>query len=830
MHDPSIAGAGHSIIQNTVLPQSIPKIWADLTHCFGRRDVLRADSGYLTNVINLLMSGKVPKGFGKFYDKDPPSSKKSEDPEKKEAAYEPPEDTAPPDKSNNDNNNKRAGPSEASNAPKGFGKFNLPPQDKGNKDKGVEFSFEFSYEGNKSKEESAGSGPGYENNTNREKWVMLGGMILGALWTIGIYNNYAYKEISYKDFVRDYLHTGKVERLEVVSEKWVRVKLSSDFNKSGAIPFFHIGSFETLEGNLEAAQAENGIRDEDMVPVVYENPWVEVDTLYSILPSLLIFAVIAYMARRRPASMMGAGKGPGRTKKGGIFGQMLESTAKIVNPNEINVKFKDVAGCEEAKIEILDFVNFLKNPSMYTDLGAKIPKGAILTGPPGTGKTLLAKATAGEAGVPFIYCSGSEFQEMFVGVGPSRVRDMFALAREKGPCILFLDEIDAVGRQRSAGAGGHSEQENTLNQLLVEMDGFNSATTKVIVLAATNRIDVLDKALLRPGRFDRQIYCPPPDIKGRASIFNVHMKELKTELDKADLAKKVAALTPGFTGADISNVCNEAALIAVRRDASSVGLEHLEAAVERVVAGMEKAATRLEPEEKRLVAHHEAGHAVAGWFLEHADPLVKVSIVPRGRGLGYVQSQPRERQLYTQEQLTQRMCVTLAGRVAEQLFFGRVSSGAQDDLERVTRSAYQQVLQFGMNPAVGLRVYAMPEPGQTSWEKPYSETMAATVDREVKALVARAYASTLQLLTERRAEVEKVAQHLLDKEVLKREEMAGLIGARPYAEATSYEALTKDTKEEDTALPEGLRGVLDSPQRQEGGRKEGKGQESQRDA
>merc|ERR1719153_1684105 len=386
--------------------------------------------------------------------------------------------------------------------------------------------------------------------------------------------------------------------------------------------------------------------------------------------------------------MRGRGGGGGA---GGLFG-MSQSTAKVINPSDINVAFKDVAGCEEAKIEIMEFVNFLKNPAQYTTLGAKIPKGAILTGPPGTGKTLIAKATAGEANVPFISVSGSEFLEMFVGVGPARVRDMFSTARKNAPCILFIDEIDAVGRKRGGrNVGGQSEAENTLNQLLVEMDGFNTGSTNVIVLAATNRVDILDPALLRPGRFDRQIYVPAPDIKGRANIFKVHLGTLKTELDKAELAKKMAALTPGFTGADIANVCNEAALIAARELAQNIILKHFEAAIERVVAGMEKKTQVLGKEEKKTVAYHEAGHAVCGWFLEHADPLLKVSIIPRGKGLGYAMYLPREQFLYTTEQMMDRMCMTLGGRAAESIFFNRITTGAQDDLQKVTQSAYSQI-------------------------------------------------------------------------------------------------------------------------------------------
>lgn len=404
----------------------------------------------------------------------------------------------------------------------------------------------------------------------------------------------------------------------------------------------------------------------------------------------------------------------------------------------------------------MEFVNFLKNPSRYTELGAKIPKGALLTGPPGTGKTLLAKATAGEAKVPFISVSGSEFLEMFVGVGPSRVRDMFSMARKNAPCILFIDEIDAVGRKRGGRSfGGHSEQENTLNQLLVEMDGFNTSSN-VVVLAATNRIDILDKALLRPGRFDRQIFVPPPDIKGRASIFKVHLQPLKTDLDKNDVARKLAALTPGFTGADIANVCNEAALIAARDLSGTIDFKNFEQAIERVVAGLEKKTKVLQPEEKKTVAYHEAGHAVCGWFLEHADPLLKVSIIPRGMGLGYAQYLPKEQYLYTKEQLFDRMCMTLGGRASEEIFFNRITSGAQDDLQKVTKNAYSQVVQLGMSEKVGNISFDMPDKGEMVIDKPYSEETAQLIDNEVRQLVGRAYQRTLDLLNKHKNDVEKV--------------------------------------------------------------------------
>lgn len=385
-----------------------------------------------------------------------------------------------------------------------------------------------------------GGGRGGYDNQDREKWMMFGAMGVVTLLASIAYFELRYREISWRDFVNMYLNKGVVEKLEVINKKWVRVKLQPGASLEGKVIWFAIGSVDSFERNLENAQIELNVDPPHFVPVIYKTE-VEAASLTGMLPTLLIIGFLIYMMRRSANMMGGAGR-----KGGGLFGGVMESTAKLINPTDIGVKFRDVAGCEEAKIEIMEFVNFLKNPQQYIDLGAKIPKGALLTGPPGTGKTLLAKATAGEANVPFITVSGSEFLEMFVGVGPSRVRDMFSMARKHAPCILFIDEIDAVGRKRGGrNFGGHSEQENTLNQLLVEMDGFNT-TTNVVVLAATNRVDILDKALLRPGRFDRQIFVPAPDIKGRASIFKVHLGPLKTTLNKDNLARKMAALTPGI--------------------------------------------------------------------------------------------------------------------------------------------------------------------------------------------------------------------------------------------------------------------------------------------
>ncbi|XP_059612543.1 AFG3-like protein 2 isoform X2 [Phlebotomus argentipes] len=637
---------------------------------------------------------------------------------------------------------------------------------------------------------------------DKEKWIVFGALGTVALVGALAYFEMGYKEIGWKEFVTNYLARGVVEKLEVVNKKWVRVRLSpGSSSDSGGVLWFNIGSVDSFERNLEHAQDDLGVEPVNYVPVIYRSE-LEAASLTGLLPTLLIIGFLLFMMRRS-AQMMG---GPGGRKGGGLFGGVMQSTAKLINSNEIEVRFKDVAGCEEAKIEIMEFVNFLKNPQQYIDLGAKIPKGAMLTGPPGTGKTLLAKATAGEANVPFITVSGSEFLEMFVGVGPSRVRDMFSMARKHAPCILFIDEIDAVGRKRGGKSfGGHSEQENTLNQLLVEMDGFNT-TTNVVVLAATNRVDILDKALLRPGRFDRQIFVPAPDIKGRASIFKVHLGPLKTNLDKQELSRKMAALTPGFTGADIANVCNEAALIAARDLNDAINLKHFEQAIERVIAGMEKKTNVLAPDEKKTVAYHEAGHAVAGWFLEHSDPLLKVSIIPRGKGLGYAQYLPKDQYLLSQEQLFDRMCMTLGGRVSEEIFFGRITTGAQDDLKKVTDSAYAQVVRFGMNAKVGNVSFDMGAPGDPMFSKPYSEQTAQLIDTEVRELIKTAHTRTQDLLKRHKADVEKVAERLLKNEILSRDDMIELLGARPFKEKSTYEEFVEGTGglEEDTSLPEGL--------------------------
>lgn len=496
--------------------------------------------------------------------------------------------------------------------------------------------------------------------------------------------------------------------------------------------------------------------------------------LMNFLFPLLMFGLLFVLMMRK------MGGGSGGAGGGGIF-SIGKSKAQLFDKGtRVNITFQDVAGLDEAKQEVMEIVDFLKNPKKYTALGGKIPKGALLIGPPGTGKTLLAKAMAGEAQVPFFSISGSDFVEMFVGVGASRVRDLFKQAREKSPCIIFIDEIDAIGRARGKNVMmSNDERENTLNQLLVEMDGFGG-DSGIIILAATNRPDVLDSALLRPGRFDRQISIDKPDVKGRESIFHVHLKPIKHS-EKLDI-HKLAEQTPGFAGADIANVCNEAALIAARKGKEMVEMDDFQDAIDRVIGGLEKKNKIILPEEKKIIAYHEAGHAVCGWYLEHAYPLLKVTIVPRGvAALGYAQYTPKEQYLYNTEQLTDQMCMTLGGRASEEIFFGKISTGAQNDLQQVTRMSYAMVTVYGMSEKVGNVSFYDPQQENT-FTKPYSEETGKLIDDEVRGLVDRAYTRTLQLLQEKKEDVEKIALALLDREVLHQQDVEDLIGKRPYGE------------------------------------------------
>ena len=599
----------------------------------------------------------------------------------------------------------------------------------------------------------------------------------------------ASKTISWKEFTA-LASKGEVEKLvgykqddlyvmEVhLTEKAMESEKYREFrNKSFGAPrnnpyFFTESSPESLENRLN----DWAIKDKkDVIAVQWESrhSWFS-DALGFLLPTLLLVGLWFLLFRR-----VTSGGGPG----GQIF-NIGKSKATLFDKNtKVNITFNDVAGLEEAKVEVMEVVDFLKNPKKYTALGGKIPKGVLLVGPPGTGKTLLAKAVAGEAQVPFFTLSGSDFVEMFVGVGASRVRDLFKQAREKAPCIIFIDEIDAVGRSRGKNQimGGNDERESTLNQLLVEMDGF-STDLGIIMMAATNRPDVLDPALLRPGRFDRQISIDRPDLIGREQIFKVHLKALKlaAEVD----AHKLAEQTPGFAGAEIANVCNEAALIAARTDKKEVEMIDFNAAIDRVIGGLEKKNKIISPEEKKIVAYHEAGHAVVGWFLDSTDPLVKVSIVPRGvAALGYAQYLPKEQYLYTTEQLLDTMCMTLGGRAAEEVVFGRISTGAQNDLERITRVAYGMVTLYGMSKAVGPISFNDTQ-GEYQFRKPYSEETALLIDQEVRAIIDKAYQQTLALVKSKRAILEAIAQELLAKEVIFQVDLERLAGPRPFEHAS----------------------------------------------
>lgn len=555
---------------------------------------------------------------------------------------------------------------------------------------------------------------------------------------------------------------------------------------------FNIGSVESFEDKLTHSQQELGTSPRDYVPVQYASETNWAIEAVKAAPAIFLIGVTAYMLRGMGGMPGGGGGGGGGI--GGMF-KMGKSNAKLIKKEDVTISFKDVAGCQEAKKEIMEFVDFLQDATQFTKLGAKIPKGALLTGPPGTGKTLLAKAVAGEANVPFYTISGSDFLEMFVGVGPSRVRDLFKEARANAPCIVFIDEIDAVGRQRGRGGmgGGNDERENTLNQLLVEMDGF-SPSTGVVVLAGTNRADILDKALTRPGRFDRQITVDLPDLKGRNEVFLIHLTGIKLEGKPEDIAGRLAGLTPGFAGADIANICNEAAIVAARRKGESVTMEDFEKATDRIIGGLESNKIMSE-EEKSIVAHHEAGHAVAGWFLEHADPLLKVTIIPRSSGaLGYAQYLPKEVFLRTEEQIMHIVKMALAGRAAEEVFFGRVTTGASDDLRRVTQLVYSTIQIYGMNSRVGQLAFPKDPNAFGGEEKPYSDATSEAMDEEARNIVDEAYKQTLALITEKKNEVELLANLLREKETITHDDVVDAIGKRPFEGHSVYDDFVSHRK------------------------------------
>ncbi|MEL6667885.1 MAG: ATP-dependent zinc metalloprotease FtsH [Bacteroidota bacterium] len=628
-------------------------------------------------------------------------------------------------------------------------------------------------------------------------WLYAAMSLLILVLVLGSLGSGSSKETSYAQ-LSEMLKASDIEEIKVVNRERAEIFLKEesrakyDVDNGGGFggPRYDFSlevapeQFYDFVRNAQADLPET----EQITPRPENRPDYMASILSWILPLLIIVAIWIFIMRR----IGGGGGGPG----GQIF-NIGKSKATLFDQNsKVNITFADVAGLDEAKEEVMEVVDFLKNPKKYTALGGKIPKGVLLVGPPGTGKTLLAKAVAGEAGVPFFTMSGSDFVEMFVGVGASRVRDLFKQAREKAPCIIFIDEIDAIGRARGRAnmQGGNDERENTLNQLLVEMDGF-STDKGVILMAATNRPDVLDSALLRPGRFDRQIGIDRPDLNGREAIFKVHLRSIKVA-EKVEAAV-LAEMTPGFAGAEIANVCNEAALIAARRGKDAVELEDFNYALDKVIGGLEKKNKLIHPEEKKIIAYHEAGHAICGWFLEHASPLVKVTIVPRGvAALGYAQYLPKEQYITRTEQMLDMMCMTFGGRAAEQVVFGKISTGAQNDLDKVTKMAYDMITIYGMDETVGqVSFYQM---SQNSFQRPYSDETATLIDDQVRALLESQYQRAQALLTERRSEMELLAQTLLEKEVLSKRDVEELIGARPNGQAEGEQEMAGviDNREE----------------------------------
>jgi len=636
-------------------------------------------------------------------------------------------------------------------------------------------------------------------------WLyMFIAMTIAYLWITGDDNNGVDTQLTYTEF-KNMVNKGYAKKIIAYNDntvdmfikpEYVKEVFKDDYKKVGRSPSLHveIGSMEALDKFLEKAQEDGNFSGE----ISYEKKSDMFGAFFwNIAPLFFIVAIWMFLMRR----MGGGGGGMNPFSVGKSKAQVYEK-GDATN----RITFKDVAGQEGAKQEVQEIVDFLKQPQKYTELGGKIPKGALLVGPPGTGKTLLAKAVAGEADVPFFSMSGSDFVEMFVGVGASRVRDLFRQAKEKAPCIIFIDEIDAVGRARSKSVsmGGNDERENTLNQLLTEMDGFGT-NSGVIILAATNRADILDKALLRAGRFDRQIHVDLPDLNERKAVFDVHLKPLK--LDDTVDSEMLARQTPGFSGADIANVCNEAALIAARHQKNAVGKQDFLDAVDRIIGGLEKKTKIMTMHEKRTIALHEAGHATISWFLEHANPLIKVTIVPRGRALGAAWYMPEERQITTKEQMLDEMCATLGGRAAEELFTGHISTGAMNDLERVTKQAYGMIAYAGMSDKLPNLCYYNNE--EYSFSKPYSERTAELIDEEVKRMINEQYERAKQVLTDQKEGHNQLAQLLMEKEVIFAEDVEHIFGKRPWA-SRSEEIMSQDeqkasaitTAEEETPLLE----------------------------
>lgn len=609
---------------------------------------------------------------------------------------------------------------------------------------------------------------GNENVTHEANWNSVKTMIKqGDVQKIVVYNKEIAEVFLKKEKVAEYASKKELQGLTEQGPQFV----------------FNVGSLDHFLDEVDQAQKDS----EQEINIEYKNRnnfWRDAFSL--LFPILIFFAIWWFLWRGMSRGNSGGGGG-------GIFNVGKAKAQMFDKDSKVKITFKDVAGLEEAKVEIMEIVDFLKNPNKYSDLGGKIPKGALLVGPPGTGKTLLAKAVAGEANVPFFSISGSDFVEMFVGVGASRVRDLFRQAKEKAPCIVFIDEIDAIGRARSKNIGysSNDERENTLNQLLTEMDGFGT-NAGVIILAATNRADILDKALLRAGRFDRQINVELPDLKERREIFDVHLKNLKLDpnIDREFLARQ----TPGFSGADIANVCNEAALIAARNNKTQVEKEDFLSAIDRIIGGLERKNKIITPTEKRTIAYHEAGHATVSWMLEHANPLIKVTIIPRGKALGAAWYLPEERQITTKEQILDEMAAILGGRASELIHFGKVSTGALNDLERVTKQAYAMVAYYGMSDEVGnLSFYDSTGQSDMALSKPYSEKTAQEIDIEVKKIVDSAFQRAIDTLKEHQAGMIQLAELLLEREVIFSEDLEKIFGKRK-GEVRRDDIIAQETK------------------------------------
>lgn len=636
--------------------------------------------------------------------------------------------------------------------------------------------------------------PPQKANTKQKKprpkfnpyWI-YGAALISMLVLLFTGQRMGMEEINSNYFEEELLLKKEVEKVIIINREEVEVFIKEDLLKEekhqdvaedalgntnpGPHYYFKIGSVDYFQERLNELQSDFDRNERIVVKFESRSNFFE-DALGWLLPIFIIVLIWVFIMRR-----MSGGGGPA----GQMFNFGKSQAKEFDKDKKVKVSFKDVAGLEGAKEEVEEVVNMMKKPERYQKIGAKMPKGILLTGPPGTGKTLIAKAMAGEADVPFFSISGSDFLEMFVGVGSSRVRDLFKKARAKAPAIIFIDEIEAIGKARGksqSGSQANDERENTLNQLLVEMDGFSSEEP-VIVLAATNRPDLLDKALVRPGRFDRQISIDLPDINGRIAIFNIHLKKIKLGDDIS--VKVLAQQTPGFSGADIANVCNEAALIAARREKTTVAMEDFNAAVDRVIGGLEHKGKVILPDERKTIAYHEAGHAVAGWFLEHAHPLIKVSIVPRGNSaLGYAQYLPKEKYLQRKKELLDSIIMTLGGRAAEEVFFGDVSTGAQNDLEKVTKMIYGMITIYGMNESLGQ--FSFRTDNEMTLHRPYSEDTAKMIDEEARRLLNQVYKDTLDLIESKKEEVEKLAKALLEKEVIYKDDVEALIGPRPFKE------------------------------------------------